>query len=53
MRGTTTKACEYNATNELCVPTGQISLHKGNIIDIMFGISPGQVVKAYYGIFGN
>jgi hypothetical protein len=52
VRDTPWYACDYNLTNQNCVPNGRYDLDKGAIIDFTFGTSPGQVVKIYYAI-GN
>jgi hypothetical protein len=47
------KPCEYNKTNEDCVPVGQHYFERGEILDFTFDLSAGQVVRFIYGIIGS
>ncbi|KIM74443.1 hypothetical protein PILCRDRAFT_14462 [Piloderma croceum F 1598] len=53
LRGTNTKPCNYNQTNQVCAPTGIYNFKTGNIIDFTFGMLDTQVFLFYYMILGS
>jgi hypothetical protein len=53
LRGTSSKACNYNAAKRECVPTGRFNLALGSFIDFTFGLATGQAVNFYYTINGG
>ena len=53
LRRTNDQTCAYNVTNRDCVPVGTWNLKIGDVIDFTYGLGHSQVVRFYYGIFGD